>query len=197
MQALIGNKLPVRTFTLPEVTRTLCGMKKAHERPIYRTRWQNFRALIGSEKGAITEAARRLGKLQGQVSHFGGKRPIKNIGDELAEQIEAAWNLSPGFLDLSDSGEGTSNKRLSDSGTASHIRVEDFGMLAEAEKWVRFEEKGVGKLQPMRRTQRLMALFQEIQADGGALSPEHAAEIINGVRQKGAGDGRAVQRGDT
>jgi hypothetical protein len=62
-----------------------------HERPIYVIRWRNFRDLIGPKSGAITAAAERLGKTQGQVSHFGGKTPIKNIGDDIASEIEKAW----------------------------------------------------------------------------------------------------------
>jgi hypothetical protein len=50
-------------------------------------------------KLTITAAASQLGKLQGQVSHFGGKNPIKPIGDQIASEIEAAFNLPHGWLD--------------------------------------------------------------------------------------------------
>jgi hypothetical protein len=109
VQALEGNILLSSAFTLPEVTRRLCGMKKAaHKRPIHAVRWANFRRLIGPDTGAISEAAERLKKLQGQVSHFGGKNPTKPIGDQIAGEIEQAWGLEDGWLDLNhtDKDEG-------------------------------------------------------------------------------------------
>lgn len=80
--------------------------KPAHKRPVHVTRWRNFRQLIGSDPGAITDAANRLEKKQGQVSHFGGKNPTKPIGDQIAAEIEEAWHLPPGWLDLNHSDEG-------------------------------------------------------------------------------------------
>lgn len=65
---------------------------------IYKIRWMNFRSLAG-HKGGITEAAEKLGKSQGQVSHFGGKEPSKNIGEQIAREIEEAFELPPYWLD--------------------------------------------------------------------------------------------------
>jgi hypothetical protein len=84
--------LPERTFTLFPPARTLAGMT------VYTTRWRNFRLLAG-HPGGITEAADKLGKLQGQVSHFGGEKPIKNIGDKIAREIERAYKKPHGWLD--------------------------------------------------------------------------------------------------
>jgi hypothetical protein len=61
-------------------------------------RWKNFRLLAGHH-GGITEAAAKLGKTQGQVSHFGGETPIKNIGAKVAREIEVAFAKPHGWLD--------------------------------------------------------------------------------------------------
>lgn len=49
--------------------------------------------------GGITALGIKLGKTQAQISHLIGKRPLKNIGDRLAQQIERAFNKSYGWLD--------------------------------------------------------------------------------------------------
>lgn len=85
------------------VAATIHGMENPHTRPIHGTRWRNFRALIGTANGAITAAAQRLKKPQGQVSHFGGRNPTKVIGDQIAAEIEEAWGLPSGWLDLNHS----------------------------------------------------------------------------------------------
>jgi hypothetical protein len=198
VQAARPDKLPNRTFTLPEVTRNVRGMENNPEiRPVHEARWRNFRALLAKRDLTITAAAQLLDKTQGQVSHFGGKRPRKVIGDQIATEIENVFGLPFGALDYNSSGEETVNKPTVGARAVSHFREEDAGMLAEAEKWVRFEEKGLGQSDPLRRAQRLMTLFRQIQADGGVLSPDHAAEVIDAVRQKGAvKNGRAIARGD-
>jgi hypothetical protein len=77
----------------------MSALAQAHSRPIYVVRWRNFRTLLVEHKLTITAAASRLGKLQGHVSHFGGKNPIKPIGDQIASEIEASFNLPHGSLD--------------------------------------------------------------------------------------------------
>lgn len=151
-------------------------------RPIYEIRWRNFRRLLVEHRLTLTKAATDLmGKQQGQVSAFGGKNPTKIIGDDVAEDIEAAFGLRPGDLDyincsVPESPDGPSSTRFTEA---------DAVMLVEADRWVMFEEKGLGKFQPLRRAQRLLALYELIRADGGALSPDHAQEIIDTVRARG------------
>lgn len=65
---------------------------------IFQIRWRNFRLLAG-HPGGISEAAVKLGKSQGQVSHFGGEVPIKNIGPKIAREIEVAYGKDRGWLD--------------------------------------------------------------------------------------------------
>jgi hypothetical protein len=84
--------LPERTLPPVHGAVTLSGMT------VYETRWRNFRSLAG-HRGGVTAAAEKLGKSQGQISHFGGKTPIKNIGDKLARQIESAYGKPLGWLD--------------------------------------------------------------------------------------------------
>jgi SOS-response transcriptional repressor LexA len=54
---------------------------------------------LAEEIGGITALAKNLGKSQSQISHLIGTRPIKNIGDKLAAEIEKAFNKSAGWLD--------------------------------------------------------------------------------------------------
>ena len=65
---------------------------------IFEIRYRNFRLLAG-HRGGITEAAAKLGKTQGQISHFGGTNPIKNIGNDIAREIEVAWEKPRGWMD--------------------------------------------------------------------------------------------------
>lgn len=180
--------------TLPDME---SQVRPIHARPIYRVRYVNFRALIGPEHGAISEAAKRLGKSQAQVSSFGGAGPTKNIGDDVAAHIEAAWNLPSGSLDIDmhsrreDSVIGSAAEANSVAGSVALDPV----ALAEAEKWVRFEEaRRRQEYQPLIRAERLIAIHRLIVADGGALSPDHSEELIQAARDRpdqGIEDGRS------
>lgn len=190
-------------------------MNETHIRPIYTIRWQNFRALLKARELTVTAAAERLGKTQGQASHFGGKRPSKVIGDQIANEIEAEFQLEPGALDwpgMKHSGTelpvkspGSHSEQM---GRPSQIQPMDLAIVTQAERWVRFEEDALKRggnkkpwgddpvSQPVRRLQRLIQLAQLLEARGGQLQPEEAAEIIDAVRQKGAGDGRKAGAGE-
>ena len=61
-------------------------------------RRENLRTLAKSI-GGISRLADRLNKNQSQVSHLIGRNPIKNIGDKIAAEAEAAFKKSPGWLD--------------------------------------------------------------------------------------------------
>ncbi|MEM1243461.1 MAG: hypothetical protein AAGG80_01430, partial [Pseudomonadota bacterium] len=58
----------------------------------------NLRSLA-QKVGGITSVAKILGKSQSQISHLIGANPVKNIGDNLAQQIERCFNKPPGWLD--------------------------------------------------------------------------------------------------
>lgn len=173
------SKLPSGTFTSPVSKPTVRAM---HERPIYVIRWRNFRDLIGSKKGAVTAAAERLGKTQGQVSHFGGKTPIKNIGDDIATEIERAWGKPLGWLDQVPR-DGTVNERSDQVRAASQIHDLDAANLARALYWLDAEERARGLFQPLRRAERLMALYELVEAGGGDLSPAATDELIAQLSQ--------------
>jgi hypothetical protein len=140
------------------------------------------------------DAANRLGKTPGQVSHFGGERPIKNIGDKIAAAIEKEWGKFPGWLDQPhhNSGEETANERPHEAGDMSQSGQLDAQILTEAEKWVRFEEGAGAVYQGVRRAQRLMALYRLVEADGGSLTPEHCEDIINAARQRQGETGNGI-----
>jgi hypothetical protein len=145
---------------------------KTHQRPIHVARWQNFRALLVSRNITMTAAAERLGKLQGQVSHFGGARPIRAIGDQIAAEIETAFGLPEGSLDSIHPAEHLGFLEINES------------LLEQAEKWVQFEESSLGRYLPVGRLKRLIELLGQLNADGGQLTPAHAAELVDSVRQQ-------------
>lgn len=202
MQAISTEILPLGSFTLEAAARTLRGM--VHERPIYVTRWRNFRAVAGLHRhGAKVEAANRLKRTPGQISHFGSDRPTKNIGDDLAAAIEKEWGLPEFWLDQDH--EETANERPAATGQVSQPQPLDPAMLAQAEDWVRFEETeelGANKVRfgfhPMRHAERLIAIYEMIKSDGGSLSSAHAREIWARYQQGENGDGRpSAGRGST
>jgi hypothetical protein len=193
MQALTELLCPSRTFTRQVVRPTLPAMTFAtHIRPIHEIRWANFRALLTERGLTITAAAERLSKPQGQVSHFGGKNPTKVIGDQIAGEIEAAFGLPPGALDKPDSSQNLTHARIEQAQTLSQILMSDAPMLAEAEKWVRFEEGAGARFQPVRRAERLITLYEAIKADGGTMAPERAESIIQAAREKAGGHERST-----
>lgn len=191
MQAPHRNNLPGRSFTSPVSESTVRAM---HERPIYVIRWRNFRELIGNKSGAITAAAERLGKSQGQVSHFGGKSPIKNIGDDIAAEIEQAWGKPLGWLDR-PAGDGTVNEPSNLMRAGSHIHALDAANLSRALYWLDAEERARGLFQPLRRAERLMALYELVVAGGGDLSPTATDELIASLSGVTNGGSKAARGG--
>lgn len=185
MQAIFSRKLPARTFTHVNREPTLCGMSAY--KTVRTIRWENFRQLAESA-GGLSRAADLLGKSPSQVSHFGGDRPIKPIGDRIARQIEAVFDKPEGWLDVERHREEVSPEPVAQYG------VMVASTLAEAEKWVRFEEAKGATYQPLRRAERLIELYSVIAKAGGSLPPEQAETIINAtrVRLQGVSRGRAA-----
>ena|SRR5690348_6840151 len=60
----------------------------------------------------------------------------------------------------------------------------DPAMLAEAEKWVMFEEGAGYKFSPNARAERLIQLYRMVVEDGGSLSPDHADIVIQQSRAR-------------
>lgn len=156
---------PVGEFYLYLSGHDDCGMDFPKRfRPIHVIRWRNFRTLLASSGLSVTAVAEALKKKQPQVSHFGGERPSKIIGDQIAGEIEAAFELSPGSLDHAPR-DGTVNEPAQGVGQASQFEIPDESMLAEAERWVRFEERTHGprfRYPSVRRLQRSMELVQAL-----------------------------------
>lgn len=177
MQVPASIELPQRSFTARKRAPTLCGMNAY--KTVRTTRWENFRRLA-EEVGGVSKAAELLGKSAGQVSHFGGERPIKAIGPRIAREIEAAFGKPEGWLDVSQGDERTG----AEAGHLSQTHVMIASTLAEAEKWVRFEESKGAVYQPLRRAERLIELYSEIASAGGSLPPERAETIINAARAR-------------
>ncbi|WP_339665214.1 S24 family peptidase [uncultured Pseudomonas sp.] len=66
---------------------------------IYDTRYQNTRRLLAERAISLKALADLLGKAPAQVSAFAGKNPHKNIGEQIAREIEKAFNIPKGSLD--------------------------------------------------------------------------------------------------
>ena len=113
----------------------------------------------------------------------------------MTPQIAAALGVSPLWL---ASGKGPRvqhphrevNVKVQDgqAGYASQNETLDQVILTAAELWVRFEEGAGRKFQPVRRLQRKLEIAGMIEADGGALTPEHSQQLIDAAR-KGDWDG--------
>ena len=68
-------------------------------RPIEQTRLINARRLA-KEAGGTSAMAVKLGKSQAQWQNTIGKTPIKNIGAEIAREIERVYKLDEGWMDM-------------------------------------------------------------------------------------------------
>jgi transcriptional regulator with XRE-family HTH domain len=85
--------------------------------------------------------------------------------------------------------------------TLSHIQAMEAAILSRALLWLDFEEEASGILaQPLRRAERLIAIYGSIHADGGELSPDHARELIEAASKRSQQgqptDGKKHKRGD-
>lgn len=70
-------------------------------------RYNNARALV-RKMGSVSAFAEAINKGQSQVSQFAGENPVKGIGAKIAREIEAAFSLSPGWLDVAHATADTS-----------------------------------------------------------------------------------------
>lgn len=66
---------------------------------IYEIRLSNTRNQLASRKMPLKDLAAKMGKAAAQVSSFAGRNPHKNIGNQIAREIEIALDLPKGFLD--------------------------------------------------------------------------------------------------
>lgn len=66
---------------------------------IYEIRLANTRLLIKEKQLLLKDLANLLGKAPAQVSAFAGENPSKNIGDQIAREIERSLDLPRGYLD--------------------------------------------------------------------------------------------------
>jgi hypothetical protein len=88
MQATLSRRVcigPIRSYRFAGVT-------------VYEFRLENTRRLI-LKVGGPAKFAATFGKDDSQVSQFAGRKPVRNIGDDLARQIEEKFKLEHGELD--------------------------------------------------------------------------------------------------
>lgn len=69
-------------------------------RTVEETRLLNARRLAEENPGGITGMARRLQKSQSQWQNTIGKTPIKNIGSDVAREIEKEYSKPAGWMDM-------------------------------------------------------------------------------------------------
>lgn len=60
-------------------------------------RYLNARRLV-EQIGGISAFAEKIGRSQAQASNTFGSNPVRNIGDNLAAEIEQTFGLAPGAL---------------------------------------------------------------------------------------------------
>lgn len=129
------------------------------------------------------------------------KTSTKSPQIALALGVNALWLADGKGTKLIQSDELNVKQPPQDMRPSSQNDIRDAMILAQAEKWLAFEEATkapADRLQPVRRLERLMELTQMIQADGGTLSPENAQALIDATRRQtaeGADNGRTTQRG--
>jgi hypothetical protein len=88
MQITLSRRVcigPIRSYRFAGVT-------------VYAFRLENTRRLI-LKVGGPAKFAEIFGKDVSQVSQFAGRNPTRNIGDDLARQIEEKFGLAHGELD--------------------------------------------------------------------------------------------------
>jgi hypothetical protein len=140
-------------------------------------------------KGRAQSLADKVGKDRRQVSAW---RRYKGMADETAREIEAAALKPSGWLDHEDE---PTQKGETQQRQQSHSLQPDPQILAEAMKWVVFEEgplvkKPDGSLEPkypyeaLERMQRLSEIYALAVADGGTLSPITAKRLIDAVEEQ-------------
>lgn len=114
----------------------------------------------------------------------------KTIKGPILVRVAAYLGVSPEWLATgkeprSQQPDREVNVKVGEAGAgyASQSAQLDEVILTAAELWVRFEE-GAGRVfQPVRRLQRKLEIAGMIEADGGALTPEHSQQLIDAARE--------------
>lgn len=164
-------------------------------RPLHEIRRENLARLVADAGGQAAFSA-RIGKDKNQVYQWllpETNPQHRKLSHRTARAIEAATAQPGGWLDTENPesgpaerfvpGEAGVKKHRTETGPASHFGTIDPVMIAEAEKWVRYEEAAGAKFQPVRRAERLIALYSQILAGGGVLPPVHIEAIIDAARR--------------
>lgn len=114
---------------------------------IQENRLWNFRQIIKSV-GGTNEAARMLGKKNAYITQAAGPNPVRNIGSRFAGQIETAFGLEPGALDMSPPPESRDNDPfLAElSSVMTNASNDDKEMLVKIAKL--FAERSLKKVSP-------------------------------------------------
>jgi hypothetical protein len=133
---------------------------KVESMEIQDIRYKNFRLLVDAEerergRGALERVAAKIGKLNNQVSNFGGElspgetRRPKAIGNRIARDIEKAYGFPAGWMDspqwnasTSAAAPGTSSGAALDQARLVRAFVQIDELLRSTGRDVTTEEKG-------------------------------------------------------
>lgn len=104
-------------------------------------RRNNFRQLVAThDKGEPSLAAARLGKSPSQISHLIGPNPSKNIGRQIAREVEAGYGKPVGWLDQRhDTLESVELERGPDIGSLRRAPLVGTAQLGMDGYWEEFE----------------------------------------------------------
>lgn len=117
---------------------TIAGMT------IYQTRHSKVRRLLAERKLMLKDFAHILGKSPAQVSAFAGENPHKNIGEQIAREIELALSLPRGYLDTPEDGAnatviGSTGRKLPVIGSiaaGTWCEASDLFHPGDADEWI-------------------------------------------------------------
>ena len=114
---------------------------------IQENRVWNFRQIINSVHGT-NEAARIMDKKNSYITQIAGPNPVRNIGNKMAAQIEVAFGLAPGALDLDPPNETRDNDPYIAelSSVLTNASKDDKDMLVKIAKL--FAERSLKKINP-------------------------------------------------
>lgn len=113
----------------------MSNLLKSHE-----IRLLNTRNLLKEKDLSRADFAEKIGMTYGLLSQYIGRNPVKKIGDDTAEKIEDAFNLSRGYLDQvhGQAHVATNSDTSSRSPSLSHL-VQKLDLLEQSQSLTKEE----------------------------------------------------------
>ena len=152
-------------------------------------------AMAGPPKITQTALAKAAGVSQPTVNDWlSGKS--QTIRSDILIPVARYLKVNPSWL-ATGKGQREVNVKIEEGEVQplSQSATFDPAILQRALIWFDYERKAYGPTHFLRQARRLIELYQQVEADGGDLTPEHAAEISEAVRRHKSTGG--VKRGTT